>query len=171
MTKPISTAQMRRLQTLYGQLCAHTQQPADREARIGWAQALVQRPIKSFNDLDRADAKHLIDTLQAQLGIAPTRPDRPRLDRRAARKAGTEGRRGSAQETLAGPREIELVTAARDRLGWSQARLDAFLRSPSSPLPNRDNPSMHTLWAANRVYWALKRMAERKERSQKGCAA
>ena len=164
----ISDGQMKRLQVLYGQLCAHTQQPATREARIGWAQMLVQRPIASFKDLTLSEAQHLIDTAQGQLGIAATRPPRRRLDRDAAHKAGTEGRRGNSSNeiTLATAEDLDRVIYVRDLLGWSQAQLDAWLRSPRSPLSNRENPQIRTLKQANRVYWALKGMASRQGKWQ-----
>lgn len=163
MDKPITKDQLKRLQVLYAQLARHTDQEPTREARIGWAQSLVQREIASFSDLTVADATHLIDTLQGQLGVqAPARPRR-RLGRDAARKAGTEGRRGNASNeiTLATADDLQRVERVRDLIGWSQAQLDAWLRSPRSPLGNRNAPAIRTLSDANRVYWALKGIAVR----------
>jgi hypothetical protein len=161
MEKPISSGQMKRLQVLYGQLARHTQQGTDRAARLAWASQLVRRPIASFSDLTVDDARHLIDTLQGQLGVqVPARP-RKRLDRHAAQKAGTEGRRGHASDeiTLAGPSEFARIRYVLDLLGWSQAQLEGWLRSPRSPLSRNATPSIRTLYDANRVYWALKGMA------------
>ena len=168
MSDAISSGQLKRLQTLYGQLSAHTFEPATREARIAWAVALIHRPIASFKDLTQAEAKQLIDTLQAQLGIPETqspkrhRPAKQRLDREAAQKAGTEGRRGfeSNQDTMASEKEWARIRYAMGKLNWSQQQLDGWLRSPHSPL-NKSNPRILTLGDANRVWWALKRMIDR----------
>lgn len=163
MDKPITKDQLKRLQVLYAQLARHTDQEPTREARIGWAQALVQRPIASFSDLTVADATHLIDTLQGQLGVKVPAKPRRRLDREAARKAGTEGHRGNVSNelTLATADDLARVERVRDLIGWSQAQLDAWLRSPRSPLTNRNAPAIRTLRDANRVYWALKGIAVR----------
>jgi hypothetical protein len=161
MENLISSGQMKRLQVLYGQMARHTMQDSDRAARLAWASQLVCRPVTSFSDLTSNDATHLIDTLQAQLGVqAPARPRR-RLDRRAAQKAGTEGRRGHASDeiTLAGPSEFARIRYVLDLIGWSQAQLEGWLRSSRSPLRSKATPSIRTLADANRVYWALKGMA------------
>jgi hypothetical protein len=164
--KLISKGQLRRLQTLYGQLARHTQEGSDRAARIAWAEQLVGRLIASFSDLTAAEARRLIDTVQGQLGVnAPQqrrRRGRPRLDRDAAHRAGTEGRRDddSKQITMAGPAEFARIQYALEQLGWNQAQLDAWLRSPRSPL-KKSSPKIHTLGDANRVWWALKRMLDR----------
>jgi hypothetical protein len=160
-TQLITPAQMKRLQVLYGQLARHTQEGVDRASRLAWASQLVRRPIVSFKELTLADARHLIDTIQGQLGIkTPARP-RHRLDRQTAKKAGTEGRRGqvSNETTLAGPSEFARIRYVLDLIGWSQAQLDSWLHSPRSPLSHKATPSIRTLGDANRVYWALKGMA------------
>ncbi len=169
MQQSISPGQMKRLQVLYGQLCAHTCQGNDRESRLMWASQLVERPIESFKDLSMSDARHLIETLQGTLGIPETaasrRPRRrPRLDREAAQKAGTEGRRGyeSNTATMASAAEFARIQYALDQLGWNQAQLEGWLRSTRSPLGKRANPKIVTLGDANRVWWALKRMIDRK---------
>lgn len=166
---PISSGQMKRLQVLYAQLCAHTDQRADRESRLIWAAGLLERPIASFSNLTQDDARHLIDSLQGQLGIpSNVKPQRkrPRLDRDSAHKAGTEGRRGfeSNAATLAGANDLARIEYALDQLGWNQVQLDAWLRSSRSPLRNRSNPQIRTLGDANRVWWALKRMIDRNAR-------
>ena len=117
--------------------------------------------MKSFSDLSQADALHLIDGLQGQLGInVPAKPRR-RLSREAAFKAGTEGRRGfeSPEITLAGPSELARIQYALDLLGWNQAQLEGWLKSPRSPLGRKASPQIRTLFDANRVWWALKKMA------------
>jgi len=161
MERSISKGQMARLQVLYSQLATHTDQGTDRAARLAWASALVQRPLASFKDLTQADATFLIDTLQGQLGVqVPARPRR-RLDRDAARKAGTEGRRDnrSNELTMASAADIARIQYVMGLIGWSQAQLEAWLRSPRSPLSNRASGTIRSLKDANRVYWALKGMA------------
>jgi hypothetical protein len=166
MNKPISKAMMARLQVLYSQLAAHTDQGADRAARLAWASALV-RPngpaLASFKELSSADAAFLIDTLQGQLGVQAPAPPRRRLDRDAARKAGTEGRRGyrTNELTMASAADIARVDKIRERIGWSREQFDAWLRSQRSPLQHRSSPRIISLGDANQVWWALKRIAKR----------
>jgi hypothetical protein len=160
----ITTNQMRRLQTLYSQYAAHAIDGNSRDARMAWASEQTGRAIASFKDLVFAEAQHLIDALQAQLGTAPTkpRPRRQRLSRDAAQKAGTEGRRGNESNdvTMAGPAEFARIQYALDQLSWSQSQLEAWLRSSRSPLGKRTQPQIRTLRDANRVWWALKGMMD-----------
>lgn len=170
MSKQINKGQLARLQTLYGKLAGHTDQGADRVSRLAWASDLLQRPVTSFSDLTSADATHLIDSLQGQLGIAPTRPAaRPRLGRDEGRKAGTEGRRNNHSNELTFATEADLARIQRvlSVLGWSKVQFDGWLRSPRSPLSNKSNPAILTLWDANRVYWALKGMATKQGKWKK----
>jgi hypothetical protein len=157
----ITKNQLRRLQTLYGQLAAHAQEGSDRSSRLQWASDQVGRPIASFSVLTFEEAKRLIDGLQGQLGVKAPAAKHRRLDRDAARRAGTEGRRGntSNETTIAGAAEFARIQYALDMLSWSQDQLDAWLRSPRSPLGRRATPSIRTLKDANRVWWALKGMA------------
>jgi hypothetical protein len=159
MNQAINSKQMKRLQTLYGQLAAHVIEGSDRAARIQWASEQLGRSIASFRDLTAVEANQLIDGLQGQLGVKA--PPKKRLDRDAARRAGTEGRRGDAGQsvTMASAEDLARIQHGLDLLGWSQAQLDAWLRSPRSPLGRRANPSIRTLRDANRVWWALKGMA------------
>jgi len=163
MSNAISKGQMKRLQAVYGQLARHTQQGTDRAARMAWASELCQRPIASFKDLTRADARHLIDTVQGQLGLKSTRP---RLDGEAAYKAGTEGRRGyeSAELTLVSQADLARIQYALDELGWNQQQFEGYLRSSRSPLGKKANPQIRTLRDANRVWWALKRMMDNRKK-------
>lgn len=172
MSVPINKAQMRRLQTLYGQYAAHGHDGNDRASRLEWAMNYVGRTIVSFKDLTAEEARGLIDTLQAQLGVKA--PPRKRLDRDAARRAGTEGRRDntSNEVTLATAQDLARIQYALDLLGWSQEQLAVWLASSRSPLGRRSSPTIRTLKDANRVWWALKRMAiarglwrDRKERA------
>lgn len=178
MTRPISPGQLQRLQVLYGQLCAHTDQghvdpKVARESRLIWAAGLLERPIASFKDLTSDDARHLIDTLQGQLGIPSNerpRSRRPRLSRDAAYRAGTEGRRGSDSKsvTLVTDADLRRIDYALDQLGWSRTQLDGLLRSSRSPLGKRAHPEIRTLHDANRVWWCLKRMIDRGKCAQGG---
>lgn len=159
MEKQLSSGQMKRLQALYGQLCAHTDQGRDRASRMAWASSLVNRPVGSFSDLTQSDARHLIDTLQGQLGVAAPRKRRPRLSRDAAQRAGTDGRRGSTndQPQMVSSTDLAVIENYYTRLGWDRARFDGWLSSPHSPL-KRARPTIVTQADANRVRWALKGM-------------
>ncbi|QNI34493.1 hypothetical protein H7849_11720 [Alloacidobacterium dinghuense] len=163
METKITTGQMKRLQVLYGQLARHTFDGGNggREARLEWASQLVRRKISSFSELTFEDARHLIDVTQAQLGVKAPATSK-RMDRERARRAGTEGRKGSddSSVTLVGPEELARIQRALDVLGWSQAQFEGWLRSPRSPLGKKSNPSIRTLREANRVWWALKGMAQ-----------
>jgi len=156
----ITTPQLRRLQVLHGQYVRHSLDAAcTREGRILWASAQVNRAIDSFSDLTVEEGRKLIDSLQGILGVAlPSKTPRRRPTRRAAQKAGTEGRHDQlhAETTLAGDKDIRRIEREMDRLGWDQSRLDAFLASPRGP--NRRSTLIRTLGEANRVYWALKHM-------------
>lgn len=156
---PINKSQMRRLQTLYGQLAAHTQEGSDRESRLAWATEHVGRAVASFSDLTAEEGRNLIDMLQGQLGVKAQ--PRKRLDRDAAHRAGTEGRRGngSNSSTLVSAQDLARIQYVLDLLGWSQEQLAAWLASSRSPLGKRSSPKINTLGDANRVWWALKRMA------------
>jgi len=168
MDRTISPGMLKRLQTLYGYLHAHIIDTGvdERAARLAWASQLVGRPIASFKDLNQAEARQLIDTVQGQLGIPETqRPGRPhkRLDRIAAQKAGTEGRHDNQtnETTLASKADLARIQYALDKLGWRQEQLDGWLRSPNSPL-KKSNPRIVTLADANRVWWGLKRILMRR---------
>ena len=157
----ITSPQLKRLQVLYSQMARRTFEGTDRESRLAWASKLCCRPITSFSDLTQDDARHLIDTLQAQLGVkAPSK--RPRLRREAAERAGNEGRRRdtSNQSTMAGPQDLARIQYALDLLGWNEAQFNGWLKSTRSPLGHRSNPQILTVGDANRVWWALKNMAK-----------
>jgi hypothetical protein len=168
MTQSITSGQMRRLQTLYGQFAAHAIEGNDREARLAWASEQTGRAVASFGDLTGEEAHRLIDGLQGQMQMKfPAQAVRKgakhhRLDRDAAHRAGTEGRRGneSKEMTMAGAAEFARIQYVLDLIGWNQAQLDAWLSSARSPLGRRAHPSIRTLGDANRVWWALKRMAK-----------
>lgn len=161
MSYPINKSQMRRLQTLYGQLAAHAIEGNDRAARLGWASDQVGRSIASFKDLTGDEARQLIDGLQGQLGVrAPAK----RLDRAKAHRAGTDGRRGSPyrdQPQIVSPDDLAVIENYYSRLGWTRAQFDVWLSSSRSPLSKRARPAITTLADANRIRWALKRMLQR----------
>ncbi len=162
----ITAPQRRRLQTLYSQYERHTLDVVDssRAARMQWASAQIGRPIDSFNGLTKIEAKRLIEQLQGILNVkAPNKTPR-RQSRRLAEKMGTEGRHDQIHDetTLAGAHEAELIQRDLTRLGWTEARLEAFLRSPRSPLKGRH--SIRTLGDANAIHWALKRFKPDAER-------
>jgi hypothetical protein len=134
----------------------------ERRERLAWASDNLGRPLESFSSLRSEEAARLIDLMKRALGQEVTPPRSPwrRPDRDQARAYGTAGRRGNTSK------EVQLVDAPTlallDRLvaqlGWTRARLDAFLQSKSSPVPGG---VVRTLPQANRVIWALKKMLRR----------
>jgi hypothetical protein len=164
----ITRDQMKRLQTLWGQYARKASwDNGGREQRLSWASSITKRDISSFNDLRLSEASDLINILQADLGIKQSSPAvrkrrlRSRIkDRDQAHAAGTEGRRDHRDKlTIAAAEDIAMIESQLDVMGWTRVRLDAFLRSSSSPLGRRANPEMRTLGDVNRVLWALKRIA------------
>jgi hypothetical protein len=155
----ITTGQLKRLQTLYGQLCAHTIEPSSREARIAWAAGLVGRKLSSFSDLTGDEARRLIDGLQAQLGVRM--PPRKRMERRAAARHAKDGRRDGAEfasaPEMVSAEDLAAIQQMYERLGWTRERFDAWLRSPTSPIRKTDT-AIRSTSDANRVRWALKGM-------------
>lgn len=153
----VTLPQLKRLQTLYGQLCAHTQQPSGRDARIAWASHLVGRSIASFAELSSGDAGHLIDVLQGELGVK--HPPQKRRSREAAARHGKDGRHDGAKfaalPQLVSAGDLAAIESYWNRLGWTRERFDAWLRSPHSPL-KKSGPVIRTKADANRVRWALK---------------
>ena len=167
----ISRDQLRRLQTLWGQYARREMWGGNsRERRLRWASEQARREISSFNDLTLSEASDLINLLQGELGIAETSPSvRPRRyrsrikDRDQAHTAGTEGRRGSRDKfTIASAEDLGMIDAQLNEMDWTRSRLDALLRSLSSPLGRRSNPEIRTLADINRVLWALRRIAKQK---------
>jgi hypothetical protein len=160
----ITDPQRTRLQTLYSQWERHGLEcpGPKREQRIAWAAAEVKRPIASFSALTLDEGKHLIDLLQHAVGRKfPAKKKKRVQTTREGEKKGTEGRHDQihAETTLAGPGEFEMIQRDLTRLGWDQARLAAFLRSPRGPLQGRE--TIRTLGDANQVHWALKNIKSR----------
>lgn len=159
----ITSNQMRRLQTLYGQLAAHAIEGNNRDSRLQWASDQVGRRVESFRDLTVDEARRLIDGLQGELGVRA--PLQKRLDRDAAHRAGTDGRRVSsskAQPQMVSAVDLAVIEDYYTRLGWTRAQLDSWLSSSRSPLSNRARPAIATLADANRVRWALKGMLKQR---------
>lgn len=165
MRQAIMPSQMRALQTLYARYAAHAIEGNSREARLTWAGSQVGRAIGSFSDLTRDEARSLIDALQAEVGD-PQRP-RPRrhLDRDAAHRAGTDGRRSNpyaGQPQMASAIDLDVIERYYTRLGWTRAQFDAWLSSSRSPLSKRAQPVIASSSDANRVRWALKGMLQQR---------
>jgi hypothetical protein len=161
----ISKPALRRLQVLYGQYEAHSLDCGPRrEGRLAWASQQTGRTITSFSNLTVEEGIRLIDGLQRAVGHkVPSKTPRRRMGRTQAEKAGTEGRRDQIHDetTMVSPADLERIRKQLDRLGWDQAGLEHFLRSPKSPTQGR--VQILTLRDANRVYWGLKRIKPRKE--------
>lgn len=163
---PISQAALRRLQVLYRQAAARSLDIDNtRDERIAWASRELGRAVTSFSNLSVHEGKLLIDRLQAELGIAETAAPRRRpVSRYMAEKMGTEGRHDQihAESTmLDGTEQIfDLIRHELTVLGWDAARLRTFLKSSYGPNGGRD--TIRTLGDANRVHYALKRMAAKK---------
>lgn len=162
----ISAPALRRLQVLYSQYERHSLDAPgkSREDRLRWAAERVGHPVASFRDLSADEGRALIDTLQGLLNVkAPSRTPRRRMARKAAEKAGTEGRRDQKhnETTLASADDLARIQQELTRLEWDQFRLDRFLLSSRSPLKGRTR--INTLGDANKVYWALKHIPARKE--------
>ena len=161
MADSISTAQLRRLQTLYSRVSKSIIDGNTREARLAWATQFCERPISSFSDLTRDEAHNAINALQAAAGQPQTIPARrKRLTRDDAQRAGTDGRKDkkfAQNPQMAGAVDLAVIENYYNRLGWDRTRFDAWLRSPRSPL-KKSSPQIRTVADANRVRWALKGM-------------
>jgi hypothetical protein len=162
----VSCAQLKALHSLLGKWSAHTiETDSDpRAARLAWAAESIGRSISSFKELTSAEAYQLIDVLKRSVGQPVS--DRPRRrsrrinSRDLAQAAGTAGRRGETASPiyLVSSDDLARIDEAIERLGWTHDRFDAWLRSSTSPLRQRENPKIRTLADANRVWWALKSM-------------
>jgi hypothetical protein len=175
--KYISVGQIPKLQTLWSQWSAVSFDystraivlPAtERARRLEWASEQLGRQVESFKDLTRSEASQLIDVLLRSTGQEVIAPDRSkkRKSREDAHAAGTAGRRGgqSKEIRLASADDLAAIDELLSELAWDRARLDAWLKSPSSPLGRRSNPEIRTLADANKVRWALKRMRDREQK-------
>ncbi|MDR3723302.1 MAG: hypothetical protein P4K83_02280 [Terracidiphilus sp.] len=162
MEKQISPDQLKRLQVLYGQLAARTiGMDTSREARIRWAIERLHKRVSSFKDLTAGDAGFLIDSIQEELGVKV--PPRKRLNREQARRAGLDGRRDGAEYANAPQMATEgdqaRIASLLQLLEWDEEAFRKFLTSSRSPLARRSDKQIRTTADANKVYWALKRIA------------
>jgi hypothetical protein len=129
---------------------------ASRQARLAFAAEVVGRKIASFSELTRYEAHRLINALKKALGLAITA-----RSRRSSEDRGMQGRKGSPRhDVIAGQEDLDRISSALERLGWSQERFAKWLESPSSPL-KATGATVRTQADANRVWWALKRMLRR----------
>jgi hypothetical protein len=161
ITKP----QLGRLQTLYAQLARHEiGVGASRAARIAWATETLHKPVESFSALTMEDAGWLIDQLQQQLGVQAPLKSRPDGDQ--ARRAGLDGRKDGTEfanaPQMATARDLRRIQAMIAQLGWSHETYANFLASQRSPLAKRADKQIRTTSDANKVWWALKRIAQQK---------
>jgi len=161
ITKP----QIGRLQTLYSQLCNHEiGMGKDRASRLAWAREHLHKPVTSFGALSADDAGFLIDSIQTHLGIKPTPRKRPSRDQ--ARRAGIDGRRDGAEYSavpqMATAADLGRVQRMVQQLGWTEQTFATFLASTRSPLARRADKAIRTTSDANKVWWALKRIAQQK---------
>jgi hypothetical protein len=154
-TVAITKLQVVRLQTLWGLLCRRTSIQNDRAARLAWVSGVIGRAVASFKELSPPEAERAMGALEAQLPAELVTHARPR--RRRAHELGTAGRRGCQNGSIALPdaKGWARLSSAIAALGWTREKLDAFLRSPSSPTRGR---AIRTLADLNRVHWALKSM-------------
>jgi hypothetical protein len=177
MSKAITIEQLRSLQAMYAKAAKDDYagsagtQGSERERRLSWASRNCGREVNSFGDLTTSEASKLIDLLKTALGqpvVPPDRSKRKQRSRDEAQRAGTAGRRGDQSKTmqLATSEDLARIATITAELGWDQARLDAFLRSGSSPLKHR--ASIRTLADANKVWWALKRIRDRQKKAVAG---
>jgi len=161
----ITPRQLGRLQTLYSQLAAHEiGVSTSRESRIAWATERLHKPVKSFSNLTADDAGFLIDSIQRHLGVKAPLKDRPKRDQ--ARRAGLDGRKDggeySAAPQIATGADLGRIQRMREQLEWSEDTFRAFLDSTRSPLAARADKQIRTTADANKVWWALKRIARQK---------
>lgn len=162
MMTPITGRQMKRLQTLWGLFAPLAHMDAkDRAARVGWVGEKIGRAISSFKDMSSAEADTAIDAVQKHLPPELVK----RASRRTAHGYGTAGRKrgGAAELQMADAATLQLMATLYTKLGWTRERLDAFLRSPKSPVRGG---MIRTLAEANRVIWVLKSLLRRETKER-----
>jgi hypothetical protein len=166
----ITPRQLGRLQTLYSQLARHELGVgSDRESRIRWATERLRKPVTSFKDLSTDDAGFLIDSIQGHLNVKA--PLKKRLPREQARRAGLDGRK-DGQEYSGAPQlvteaDLRLIQSLQSQLGWTAESFRKFIESERSPLARRADKQIRTTADANKVIWALKRIARQKANLRK----
>jgi hypothetical protein len=166
----ITKAQLARLQTLYSQLARHEiGVGVDRESRIRWATERLRKPVSSFKNLSGEDAGFLIDSIQRHLNVKA--PLKHRLPRDQARRAGLDGRKDGAEfednPQLVTAADLALIQRLRQQLGWSEEAFRNFIESARSPLGQRADKTIRTTSDANKVLWAMKRVARQRANQRK----
>jgi hypothetical protein len=159
----LSSAQLRRLQTLWGLFCRQSNLDAmDRVARLSWASDTIGRPISSFKDLSADEAITAIDAMQKHL--PPELVTRKRPARRVAHAYGVAGRRGRIETEICmvDSETLRLLDVLVAKLGWTHEQFNGFLRGKSSPVRSG---SIRTLAEANRAIWSIKAMLRRAKSS------
>jgi hypothetical protein len=160
----LTSAQLRRLQTLWGLFCRQSNLDAtDREARLTWASDTIGRQISSFKDLSADEAITAIDAMQKHLPAELVTRKRP-SSRRAAHAYGVAGRRGRSETEIrmVDSETLRLLDTLVAKLGWTREQFDGFLHGKSSPVRSG---SIRTLAEANRAIWAIKGMLRRAKSS------
>jgi hypothetical protein len=153
----ISPGQLQTAQVLWAQYARRSLDIAgdDRDARLQFAGKIVGRVVPSFRALTRYEAHQLIDEMKKAMGLPVTIPSRALAEDR-----GLQGRRRSPRHDVMASREdLNRISTAAARLGWSEERFQKWLESPSSPLKGKI--AVRTQADANRVWWALKNMLKR----------
>jgi len=159
----INKQQLRRLQTVYGQLVRRDNSlDASRLCRLQWASGLCQREVASFSELTLDEARHLIDIAQGILGVRV--PAKRSVSRDQARRAGLDGRHDgkefSSVPQIATAEDLARIKRLLEQMDWTQERLASWLASSHSPFSKRSNKSILTSDDANKVWWGLKRIAK-----------
>ena len=135
---------------------------ASRNARLAYISSKIGRQIGSASELTQGEANPAIDAMQGALPAeALRRRARPSMSQ--ARAWGTAGRKKAGTKEIRFPdaQTFALLDHLLGELGWDRARLDAFLRSPKSPVRGG---VIRTLADANRIIWVLKGMLRRRDR-------
>jgi hypothetical protein len=181
MIPPITSGQLKKLQTLWGKLWAlhgvtlfpekvtgtlDDLKDLPRTARLMFLSGIAKRKIDSSKDLTRGEAEQAIRAIAAALPAHLNTKKKKSMSRDRAQELGTAGRKNvqaTAASSMAGPEELRHIQDLLDQLGWNRQRLDEFLRSRYSPLGAHGQ--IRTVANANRVRWALKRILERQKKA------
>ena len=176
----LTDGQLRRIQTLWGLIwgrfgsipSSETKAKASRDARLAYISSKIGRQIGSAKELTQGEAKLAIDAMQGALPaelVHPPSSGRRRTSAGTARAYGTAGRKGYRDKEIRLPdaETFRLLDHLLGELGWDRARLDAFLRSPKSPVRGGSpgeggGRKIRTLADANRIIWVLKGMLRRR---------
>lgn len=157
MAKPISARQLTCIQALWSRRM-HAAGVLDRaEARAMRHQYIQQLTAGRANEtkkLSAADATLVIRSLRGA-----------RIEDGApAHAAGTHGRRGhhdGREQVIIGAQQVALLAVLLGKLGWDQARLDAFVGRQIGA-----GRQIRTMADFNRVVWGMKSLIRQAERRQ-----